>query len=167
MRNAPNYGAYVIFFFLFFNCFPWGNDLVWEREKRWQAIAEDRSLSSVQAQTAIVLLSKWGFETETKMAFLGIDFSCALGSLRDGHLPEKDCLLPLISKLLGYVLVAASTTVKLPQACQFLNSLSFSSLYFSFGSRSSVKSHPSSRHGWSTRHWFQDQVLNLLDYIAL
>ncbi|PON94252.1 Mannose-P-dolichol utilization defect 1 protein [Trema orientale] len=45
------------------------------------------------------------------MAFLGIDFSCALGSLRHGHFPEKDCLLPLISKLLGYVLVAASTTI--------------------------------------------------------
>ncbi|EXB56508.1 hypothetical protein L484_008889 [Morus notabilis] len=45
------------------------------------------------------------------MAFLGIDFSCALGSLRHGHFPEKDCLLPLISKLLGYILVAASTTI--------------------------------------------------------
>ncbi|WCJ35480.1 Mannose-P-dolichol utilization defect 1 protein [Euphorbia peplus] len=49
------------------------------------------------------------------MEFLGIDFSCAIGSLRDGNLPEKDCLLPLISKLLGYCIVAASTTVKLPQ----------------------------------------------------
>ena len=38
---------------------------------------------------------------------MGIDFSCALGSLRYGHFPEKDCLLPLISKLLDYVLVAA------------------------------------------------------------
>ena len=50
------------------------------------------------------------------MEYLGIDFSCALGSLRDGKIPEKDCLLPLISKLLGYCIVAASTTVKLPQA---------------------------------------------------
>ncbi|KAF3446614.1 hypothetical protein FNV43_RR11794 [Rhamnella rubrinervis] len=50
------------------------------------------------------------------MAYFGIDFSCALGSLRHGHFPEKDCLLPLISKLLGYVIVAASTTVKVPQA---------------------------------------------------
>lgn len=54
------------------------------------------------------------------MSFLGIDFSCALGSLRHGHFPEKDCLLPLISKLLGYVLVAASTTVKLPQIMKIL-----------------------------------------------
>ncbi|KAK7847191.1 mannose-p-dolichol utilization defect 1 protein like protein 2 [Quercus suber] len=50
------------------------------------------------------------------MEYLGIDFSCALGSLRHGKIPEKDCLLPLISKLLGYCIVAASTTVKLPQA---------------------------------------------------
>ena len=51
-----------------------------------------------------------------RMEFLGIDFSCALGSLRHGNIPDKDCLLPLISKLLGYCIVAASTTVKLPQA---------------------------------------------------
>lgn len=49
------------------------------------------------------------------MKFLGMDFSCAIGSLSDGKFPEKDCLLPLISKLLGYCIVAASTTVKLPQ----------------------------------------------------
>ncbi|KAM1118910.1 hypothetical protein ACFX2I_043172 [Malus domestica] len=59
------------------------------------------------------------------MKVLGIDFSCALGALGDGHFPDKDCLLPLISKLLGYAIVAASTTVKLPQA------RSFSSLCFS------------------------------------
>ena len=49
------------------------------------------------------------------MDYLGIDVSCAIGSLRHGQFPEKDCLLPLISKLLGYAIVAASTTVKLPQ----------------------------------------------------
>nr|KYP48327.1 Mannose-P-dolichol utilization defect 1 protein isogeny [Cajanus cajan] len=50
------------------------------------------------------------------MEYLGIDLSCAVGSLRNGNFPDKDCLLPLISKLLGYAIVAASTTVKLPQA---------------------------------------------------
>ncbi|KAM1118911.1 hypothetical protein ACFX2I_043172 [Malus domestica] len=45
------------------------------------------------------------------MKVLGIDFSCALGALGDGHFPDKDCLLPLISKLLGYAIVAASTTI--------------------------------------------------------
>ncbi|KAJ8772855.1 hypothetical protein K2173_028032 [Erythroxylum novogranatense] len=54
------------------------------------------------------------------MEFLGIDFSCAIGSLRDSKFPEKDCLLPLISKLLGYCIVAASTTVKLPQILKIL-----------------------------------------------
>jgi mannose-P-dolichol utilization defect protein 1 len=56
------------------------------------------------------------------MEYLGIDLSCAIGSLRNGNIPDKDCLLPLISKLLGYAIVAASTTVKLPQAF-FLSSL--------------------------------------------
>ncbi|XP_015884299.1 mannose-P-dolichol utilization defect 1 protein homolog 2 [Ziziphus jujuba] len=54
------------------------------------------------------------------MEYLGIDLSCALGSLRHGQFPEKDCLLPLISKLLGYAIVAASTTVKLPQILKIL-----------------------------------------------
>ncbi|KAK6130899.1 hypothetical protein DH2020_035374 [Rehmannia glutinosa] len=55
-----------------------------------------------------------------EMKFLGMDFSCALGSLSNGEFPEKDCLLPLISKLLGYCIVAASTTVKLPQILKIL-----------------------------------------------
>lgn len=54
------------------------------------------------------------------MEYLGIDLSCAVGSLRHGQFPEKDCLLPLISKLLGYAIVAASTTVKLPQIMKIL-----------------------------------------------
>ncbi|KAB1220318.1 hypothetical protein CJ030_MR3G019064 [Morella rubra] len=54
------------------------------------------------------------------MEFLGIDFGCAVGSLRQGKIPDKDCLLPLISKLLGYCIVAASTTVKLPQILKIL-----------------------------------------------
>lgn len=55
------------------------------------------------------------------MEYLGIDLSCAMGSLRNGEFPEKDCLLPLISKLLGYILVAASITVKLPQVSNQLD----------------------------------------------
>ncbi|XP_052189570.1 mannose-P-dolichol utilization defect 1 protein homolog 2-like [Diospyros lotus] len=54
------------------------------------------------------------------MKFLGMDFSCAFQALRDGNFPEKDCILPLISKLLGYSIVAASTTVKLPQILKIL-----------------------------------------------
>lgn len=54
-------------------------------------------------------------EKMVQMEFMGMDFSCVFGSLSDGKFPEKDCLLPLISKLLGYAIVAASTTVKLPQ----------------------------------------------------
>ncbi|KVH98321.1 Cystinosin/ERS1p repeat-containing protein [Cynara cardunculus var. scolymus] len=54
------------------------------------------------------------------MEFLGMDFSCVFGSLSNGKFPEKDCMLPLISKLLGYAIVAASTTVKLPQIMKII-----------------------------------------------
>ncbi|KAK8581014.1 hypothetical protein V6N13_144065 [Hibiscus sabdariffa] len=54
------------------------------------------------------------------MDYLGIDLSCAIGSLKNGSFPPQDCLLPLISKLLGYAIVAASTTVKLPQIMKIL-----------------------------------------------
>ncbi|KAK2660229.1 hypothetical protein Ddye_006762 [Dipteronia dyeriana] len=54
------------------------------------------------------------------MEYFGIDLSCAIGSLRNGKFPEKDCLLPLFSKVLGYCIVAASTTVKLPQILKIL-----------------------------------------------
>ncbi|CAA0830189.1 Mannose-P-dolichol utilization defect 1 protein homolog 2 [Striga hermonthica] len=55
-----------------------------------------------------------------EMKFVGMDFSCVLGSLRSSEIPEKDCLLPLISKLLGYCIVTASTIVKLPQILKIL-----------------------------------------------
>ncbi|KAI5563826.1 hypothetical protein POPTR_014G023800v4 [Populus trichocarpa] len=58
------------------------------------------------------------------MKVLGMDFGCATGSLRDGKFPDKDCLLPLISKLLGYAIVAASTTVKVPQILKILKNKS-------------------------------------------
>lgn len=66
-------------------------------------------------------LSAFGTTTMgIEMKFLGMDFGCAFESLSDGKFPEKDCLLPLISKLLGYCIVAASTTVKLPQILKIL-----------------------------------------------
>lgn len=49
------------------------------------------------------------------MDYLGINIGCVIGSLQDGKFPEKDCLLPVLSKVLGYLIVALSTTVKLPQ----------------------------------------------------
>ncbi|KAF8759213.1 hypothetical protein HU200_010242 [Digitaria exilis] len=50
-----------------------------------------------------------------ELEILGMNFGCVLAALSDAKIPDKDCLLPLISKLLGYAIVAASTTVKLPQ----------------------------------------------------
>ncbi|GJN07461.1 hypothetical protein PR202_ga25294 [Eleusine coracana subsp. coracana] len=50
-----------------------------------------------------------------ELEILGMNFGCVLAALSDAKIPEKDCILPLASKLLGYAIVAASTTVKLPQ----------------------------------------------------
>ncbi|XP_078162492.1 mannose-P-dolichol utilization defect 1 protein [Carex rostrata] len=55
------------------------------------------------------------------MEILGMNFGCVLAALSDKRIPDKDCLLPLISKLLGYCIVAASTTVKLPQILRIVN----------------------------------------------
>ncbi|BAF21547.1 mannose-P-dolichol utilization defect 1 protein homolog 2 isoform X2 [Oryza sativa Japonica Group] len=55
-----------------------------------------------------------------ELEILGINFGCVLAALADAKIPEKDCLLPLASKLLGYAIVAASTTVKLPQILKIL-----------------------------------------------
>ncbi|XVE55833.1 hypothetical protein DITRI_Ditri03aG0189200 [Diplodiscus trichospermus] len=62
------------------------------------------------------------------MDYLGIDRSCAIGSLENGNFPPNDCLLPLISKFLGYAIVAASTTVKLPQILKILKHRSITGL---------------------------------------
>ena len=60
----------------------------------------------------------------TELEILGMNFVCVLSALSDANIPEKECLLPLVSKLLGYCIVAASTTVKLLQVrsvlCLFL-----------------------------------------------
>ncbi|XP_020261684.1 mannose-P-dolichol utilization defect 1 protein homolog 2-like isoform X3 [Asparagus officinalis] len=55
-----------------------------------------------------------------ELVILGMNFGCILGPLSAGKFPEKDCLLPLISKILGYLIVAGSTTAKLPQIYKIL-----------------------------------------------
>ncbi|XP_068643686.1 mannose-P-dolichol utilization defect 1 protein homolog 2 [Aristolochia californica] len=55
-----------------------------------------------------------------ELEILGMNFSCVLRSLSDSKFPHKDCWLPLISKLLGYCIIAASTTVKVPQILKIL-----------------------------------------------
>lgn len=50
-----------------------------------------------------------------ELELLGMNFTCVMASLAEQQLPKKDCLLPLIAKILGYCIVAASITVKLPQ----------------------------------------------------
>lgn len=55
-----------------------------------------------------------------ELEILGMNFGCVLGALQAWEFPKKDCLLPLVAKLLGYCIVAASTTVKLPQVLPIL-----------------------------------------------
>ncbi|ONK55890.1 uncharacterized protein A4U43_C10F2010 [Asparagus officinalis] len=55
-----------------------------------------------------------------ELEILGMNFGCILGPLSAGKFPTKDCLLPLISKILGYLIVAGSTTVKIPQIYKIL-----------------------------------------------
>lgn len=45
----------------------------------------------------------------------GMDFSCVKDSVQRYELPAKACVLPLLSKVLGYAIVAASVFLKLPQ----------------------------------------------------
>ncbi|KAH9604638.1 hypothetical protein KSS87_018863 [Heliosperma pusillum] len=54
------------------------------------------------------------------MEIFGMKFDCVVDSISHGQIPQKACLLPLISKLLGYCIVAASTTVKIPQILKIL-----------------------------------------------
>eukprot|EP00262_Sarcandra_glabra_P006464 TRINITY_DN1877_c1_g1_i1.p1 TRINITY_DN1877_c1_g1~~TRINITY_DN1877_c1_g1_i1.p1 ORF type:complete len:238 (-),score=26.64 TRINITY_DN1877_c1_g1_i1:226-939(-) len=55
-----------------------------------------------------------------ELEILGMNFSCVLRSLNVGKFPDNDCLVPLVSKILGYCIVAASTTVKVPQIYKIL-----------------------------------------------
>lgn len=52
-----------------------------------------------------------------QLQFAGMDFTCVLDSLEKYQIPEKDCLLPLLSKSLGYAIVCGSVFLKVPQVC--------------------------------------------------
>lgn len=45
----------------------------------------------------------------------GMDFSCLMESVENYSVPAKDCVLPLLSKCLGYAIIAASVFLKVPQ----------------------------------------------------
>ncbi|PKU65678.1 mannose-P-dolichol utilization defect 1 protein homolog 2 [Dendrobium catenatum] len=63
-----------------------------------------------------------------ELEILGMNFGCVLGALSAGKFPEKDCLLPLLSKVIGYCIIAASTTVKVPQIIKILKNNSIRGL---------------------------------------
>jgi mannose-P-dolichol utilization defect protein 1 len=45
----------------------------------------------------------------------GMDLSCLMQSVEKYQVPTKDCVLPLLSKVLGYAIIAASVFLKVPQ----------------------------------------------------
>eukprot|EP00246_Nothoceros_aenigmaticus_P016752 TRINITY_DN780_c0_g2_i1.p1 TRINITY_DN780_c0_g2~~TRINITY_DN780_c0_g2_i1.p1 ORF type:complete len:242 (-),score=16.64 TRINITY_DN780_c0_g2_i1:366-1091(-) len=58
-----------------------------------------------------------------------LGFGCVFNALADSQFPGiKDCLLPLLSKILGYAIIAASTIVKLPQIIIILRNKSIKGL---------------------------------------
>ncbi|KAH9543349.1 hypothetical protein CY35_13G060200 [Sphagnum magellanicum] len=62
------------------------------------------------------------------LQFAGMDFTCVLDSLEKYQIPEKDCLLPLLSKSLGYAIVCGSVFLKVPQIYLILASKSIKGL---------------------------------------
>lgn len=65
---------------------------------------------------------------EMQMELLGMNFTCLLLSIQNLDLPAKDCLLPIISKALGYCIITASTVVKVPQIYLILKNNSIKGL---------------------------------------
>ncbi|KMZ68327.1 Mannose-P-dolichol utilization defect 1 protein [Zostera marina] len=63
-----------------------------------------------------------------ELEILGMNFGCVLQSLSNLSFPEKDCLLPLMAKVLGYCIVVGSTSVKLPQIIKISRSKSVQGL---------------------------------------
>uniref|UniRef100_A0A7N0UQ98 Mannose-P-dolichol utilization defect 1 protein homolog n=1 Tax=Kalanchoe fedtschenkoi TaxID=63787 RepID=A0A7N0UQ98_KALFE len=62
------------------------------------------------------------------MEIFGIDLSCAYESISNGEMPAKSCLLSLLSKILGYCIIAMSATVKFPQILKILKNQSIAGL---------------------------------------
>ncbi|CAM8984380.1 unnamed protein product [Rhodiola kirilowii] len=62
------------------------------------------------------------------MEILGIDVSCAFESIQNGEMPAKSCLLMLLTKVLGYCIIAMSVTVKFPQILKILKNGSIEGL---------------------------------------
>ncbi|KAL2645502.1 hypothetical protein R1flu_013089 [Riccia fluitans] len=51
----------------------------------------------------------------TELVLWGMNISCMVDPLMEYRIPPSDCTLPLLAKVLGYCIVAASAIVKLPQ----------------------------------------------------
>ena len=51
----------------------------------------------------------------TAWVIAGMNFACLIDALLEGHLPSKECFVPLFAKALGYAIVLGSSILKLPQ----------------------------------------------------
>lgn len=58
----------------------------------------------------------------------GMDISCMVQSLQSHQLPSKNCVLPLLSTLLGYAIIVSSVFLKLPQIWIILKNKSIKGL---------------------------------------
>ncbi|CAM6110309.1 unnamed protein product [Calypogeia fissa] len=64
-----------------------------------------------------------------ELEFLGMNFMCMVESLQRYELPSShDCLFPLLSKILGYAIIAGASVVKLPQIILILKNKSIKGL---------------------------------------
>ena len=60
----------------------------------------------------------WGFcvlGLSEGIGFAGMDVSCLIESMENYHMPTKECVLPVLSKVLGYCIVFGSVLLKVPQ----------------------------------------------------
>jgi hypothetical protein len=53
--------------------------------------------------------------TGTTVKILGMDIGYILSASLGTKIPSKDSLLPLLSTVLGYLMIATSTVTKIPQ----------------------------------------------------
>eukprot|EP00249_Psilotum_nudum_P032282 c47602_g1_i1 orf=586-1305(-) len=56
--------------------------------------------------------------------FVGMNLSCTIQPLSSLEIPENDCLLHLLAKILGYCIIASSTICKVPQIYLILKNTS-------------------------------------------
>ncbi|CAI5968341.1 unnamed protein product [Closterium sp. NIES-65] len=63
-----------------------------------------------------------------ELVIAGMNFTCVLAAVAEYQMPEKECLLNLLAKALGYGIILGSTILKLPQILVIIRSNSIEGL---------------------------------------